>query len=141
MDGNSRITELLGSYHRREGGESWELAGFGLENWRPLERGVPEPGDNEVLIRVSAVSLNARDKLLVDGIYNPDLRFPTIQGSDAIGEVVRIGKKVTRVQFGDRILTNFATRWLEGPLLLEESSYSLDSMISGVLAEQIVIDE
>ncbi len=119
----------------------WELAGFGLENLQQAERGVPEPGNNGVLMRVSAVSLNARDKLLVDGVYNPDLRFPMIQGSDAVGEVVRIGKNVTRVQPGDRILTNFATRWLEGPPQLAESSYSLGSMISGVLAEQIVIDE
>ena len=119
----------------------WELAGFGLESLRQAERDVPEPGDNEILVRVSAVSLNARDKLLVDGVYNPALHFPMVQGSDAVGQVVKIGKNVTRVQPGDRILTNFATRWLEGPPQLEESSYSLGSVISGVLAEQIVIDE
>lgn len=119
----------------------WELEGFGLENLRQAEREVPEPGDNEVLVKVSAVSLNARDKLLVDGVYNPDLHFPMIQGSDAVGQVVKIGRRVTRVQPGDRILTNFATRWLDGPPQLEESSYSLESMIPGVLAEQIVIDE
>ena len=119
----------------------WELAGFGLEHLRQAERDVPEPGNNEVLVEVRAVSLNARDKLLVDGVYNPALRFPMVQGSDAVGRVLKVGKNVTRVQPGDRILTNFATRWLEGPPKLEESSYSLGSMISGVLAEQIVIDE
>ena len=119
----------------------WELADFGLENLRQAERDVPKPGDNEVLMRVNAVSLNARDRLLVDGVYNPDLRFPMVQGSDAVGQVVKVGKDVTRVQPGDRILTNFATRWLEGPPQLEESRYSLGSAISGVLAEQIVIDE
>ncbi len=121
--------------------KAWELAGFGLDNLRLTERDVPEPGDHEVLVRVSAVSLNARDKLLVDGIYNPDLHFPMIQGSDAVGQVVKIGKDVTRVQPGDRILANFATRWFDGPPRLQESSYSLGSLISGVLAEQIVIDE
>lgn len=95
---------------------------------------MPKPGDNEVLVRVDAVSLNARDKLLVDGVYNPDLRFPMVQGSDAVGQVLKAGKNVTRVQTGDRVLTNFATRWLEGPLRLEESSYSLGSMLPGVLA-------
>lgn len=119
----------------------WELAGFGLEHLRLAECDVPEPANNEVLVEVSAVSLNARDKLLVDGVYNPALRFPMVQGSDALGTVLKVGKNVTRVQPGDRILTNFATRWLEGPPKLEESSYSLGSMISGVLAEQIVIDE
>lgn len=119
----------------------WELAGFGLEHLLLAERAVPEPGDNEVLVRVDAVSLNARDKLLVDGIYNPELRFPMVQGSDAVGQVLKAGKNVTRVQPGDRVLTNFATRWLERPPRLEESSYSLGSMLPGVLAEQIVIDE
>ena len=119
----------------------WGLAGFGLEHLLSADRAVPEPGDNEVLVRVDAVSLNARDKLLVDGVYNPDLRFPMVQGSDAVGQVLKAGKNVTRIQPGDRVLTNFATRWLEGPPRLEESSYSLGSMLPGVLAEQIVIDE
>ena len=119
----------------------WELAGFGLENLRLADCDVPELGNNEVFVQVSAVSLNARDKLLVDGVYNPELRFPMVQGSDAVGTVLKVGKKVTRVQPGDRILPNFATRWLEGPPKLEESSYSFGSMMPGVLAEQIVIDE
>ena len=119
----------------------WELTGFGLEHLLLAERAVPGPGDNEVLVRVDAVSLNARDKLLVNGVYNPDLHFPMVQGSDAVGQVLKVGKNVTRVQVGDRVLTNFATRWLEGPPRLEESSYSLGSMLPGVLAEQIVMDE
>ncbi len=119
----------------------WELVGFGLDNLRMTDRDIPEPGNNEVLVQVSAVSLNARDKLLVDGIYNPNLHLPMIQGSDAVGVVVETGKDVTRVKRGDRILTNFATRWLEGAPQGEESAHTLGSVISGVLAEYIVIDE
>lgn len=83
----------------------WELAGFGLEHLLLAKRAVPEPGDSEVLVRVDAVSVNARDKLLVDGVYNSDLRFPMVQGSDAVGQVLKVGKNVTRVQPGDRVLT------------------------------------
>ena len=121
--------------------KAWELVGFGRENLRLVEKETPAPGDKEILVRISAVSLNARDKLLVEGAYNPDLAFPIVQGSDAVGTVVAIGKDVTRVQCGDRILTNFATRWLEGPPQTEESKYTLGNFASGVLAEQIVIDE
>ncbi len=121
--------------------KAWELVGFGRENLRMVEKNVPELGDREVLIQVNAVSLNFRDKLLVEGAYNPDLTLPMIQGSDAVGMVVETGKNVTRVKRGDRVLTNFATRWIEGPPQLEESTYTLGNLISGALAEQIVIDE
>ena len=119
----------------------WELSGFNLDSLHMSERNAPEPGDSEVLVQVSAVSLNARDKLLVDGVYNPSLKFPMVQGSDAVGQVVKVGKEVTRVQPGDRIMTNFATKWLDGPPRVDESSYSLGSYLPGVLAEQIVINE
>ena len=121
--------------------KAWELVGFGRENLRMVEKDVPQPGDNEVLVRVKAVSLNFRDKLLVEGAYNPGLTLPMIQGSDAAGVVVETGKNVTRVKRGDRVLTNFATRWLEGPPRLEESTYTLGNVLSGALAEHITLDE
>ncbi|ACU60502.1 hypothetical protein [Chitinophaga pinensis] len=34
---------------------------------------IPQPGSNDLLIRVNAVSINYRDKSIVDGIYNPDI--------------------------------------------------------------------
>lgn len=121
--------------------KAWELVGFGNDGLRMAEKAAPSPGHCEILVQVSAVSLNFRDKLLRDGAYNPDLRFPMIQGSDAVGIVMETGKDVTRVKRGDRVLTNFATRWLGGPPSLVESNYTLGNLISGALAEQIVLDE
>ena len=121
--------------------KAFQLDGFGRENLHMVEQDIPEPNSNQVLIRVGAVSLNFRDKLLVDGAYNPNLNFPIIQGSDAVGVVVKGGKNVRKVEPGDRVLTNFATRWLEGPPQLEESTYTLGNLISGALAEYIVLDE
>ncbi len=82
----------------------WELAGFGLEHLRLAEVDVPQLGNNEVLVQVSAVSLNARDKLLVDGVYNPDLRFPMVQGSDAVGRYLRL----VRTLRGSSLETGFS---------------------------------
>ncbi len=121
--------------------KAWELVGFNRTNLQMVERSIPTPGENEVLVQVSAVSLNFRDKLLVDGSYNPHLTFPMIQGSDAVGVVLETGKSVTRVRRGDRVLTNFATQWLAGQPQLEESTYTLGNLISGALDEQIVVDE
>ena len=45
----------------------WQLTGTGLNNLTLADVPVPVPGDHEVLIRVSAVSLNYRDLLVIDG--------------------------------------------------------------------------
>ena len=68
--------------------KAWQLRGFGRGNLICADVSVPKPGPSEILIRVSAVSLNYRDKLLVEGLYNPDLIFPITQVADTAGEVV-----------------------------------------------------
>lgn len=71
--------------------------GFGLENLRIEERPDPEPGPGEVVLRMSAVSLNYRDILMVRGSYNPRQPLPLIPASDGVGSVVAVGEGVTRV--------------------------------------------
>jgi NADPH:quinone reductase-like Zn-dependent oxidoreductase len=74
--------------------KTWELNGFGLEQLKLADKSVPKPAGNELLVRISAVSLNYRDKLLYDGVRNPDLHFPMIPVADAAGEVIEVGKDV-----------------------------------------------
>jgi NADPH:quinone reductase-like Zn-dependent oxidoreductase len=121
--------------------KAWELNGFGLEHLKLAEKAIPQPALNEVLIRVKAVSLNYRDKLLYEGRYNPALRLPIIPVADAAGEVVETGRKVTRFRVGDRVMTHYATRWLDGPPEADRSVHTLGNTISGALAEYIVLDE
>jgi NADPH:quinone reductase-like Zn-dependent oxidoreductase len=121
--------------------KAWELNGFGLEHLKLAEKPIPKPASNEALIRIKAVSLNYRDKMLCDGLYNPDLRFPIIPVADAAGEVVETGKNVTRFHTGDRVVTHYATRWLDGPPHADRSVHTLGNTISGALAEYIVLDE
>ena len=70
--------------------KAWELNGLGRENLRLAEKSEPKPKPNEVLLRMSAVSLNYRDKLVAEGLYNPNLNFPIIQVADGVGEVVDV---------------------------------------------------
>jgi len=120
---------------------AWELNGFGLEHLKMTEKPVPKPAANELLVRVSAVSLNYRDKLLYDGVHNPDLHFPMIPVADAAGEVIEVGKDVTRFRAGDRVISHYATRWLDGEGHVDDSLHTLGNTISGALAEYIVLDE
>jgi NADPH:quinone reductase-like Zn-dependent oxidoreductase len=121
--------------------KAWELQGFGRENLVLAERPVPEPGPFDVLIRVSAVSLNYRDRLVVEGLYNPDIRFPMIQVADTAGDVVAVGAKVTRMRVGDRVLSQYATTWIDGPPRGDETVHTLGSRIPGGLAEYLLLNE
>ncbi len=60
----------------------------------------PNITDNQVLIKVKAVSLNAADYRSIKMGIVPNGR---IMGSDVAGEIVVIGKNVTNVQIGDRV--------------------------------------
>src|SRR5438034_11726842 len=109
--------------------KAWQLLGFGRENLACADVPIPKPGPSEVLIRVSAVSLNYRDKLLVEALYNPHLTFPITQVADTVGEIVEIGSDVTRVAVGDRVLTQYATTWIDGAPKGDEAVHTLRNPI------------
>lgn len=121
--------------------KAWQLTGFGLDHLVLKDIPQPEPGPGEVLLRISAVSLNYRDKLLYDGNYNPHLEFPITQVSDAVGEVVALGPGATRFKVGDRVVTNYCITWIDGPPKGKETLNTLGSTIPGALAEYLVLTE
>jgi NADPH:quinone reductase-like Zn-dependent oxidoreductase len=121
--------------------KAWQLQAFGRENLVLNDIPQPTPGPGEALVRISSVSLNYRDKLLYDGNYNPHLQFPITQVADAVGEVVALGPDVTRLHVGDRVVTNYCTRWIDGRPTSKESYHSLGNSIPGALAEYLVLSE
>ena len=123
------------------GMKAWRLTGFGLDSLKLQDVPDPSPGEGEVLVQVHAVALNYRDKLLVDGDYNPRLEFPITQGADACGTVVGLGHGTSRFRLGDRVLTQYATHWVDGPAQGKESLYSLGNVYHGALAKYLVLRE
>lgn len=69
---------------------------------------LPEPGEDEVLLRHTAVGLNYIDAYHRNGLYPVDL--PAGLGSEAAGVVTAVGPGVTAVQPGDRVGTFGPTR-------------------------------
>jgi NADPH:quinone reductase-like Zn-dependent oxidoreductase len=119
----------------------WQIQQFGPNALERSERPVPEPGPNELLVKIAAVSLNYRDKLIADGAYDPTFALPLVPASDAAGSVVAVGSNVTRFRVGDRVLGLFLPHWLDGDTRTKERSATLGGPLQGVLAEYVVFDE
>lgn len=117
--------------------KAYEITEFGIDNLTMAERPTPEPGVDEVLIKLHAASLNYRDVMVVNGTYNPRMKLPAIPFSDGAGEVVEVGTGVTKWKAGDRVLPIFAQRWLDGESSEEKRRTSLGagSQWDGVLRE------
>ena len=114
---------------------------FGLDNLRQVERAEPQPGPDEVLIAVKAVSLNFRDLMTVRGVYNPRQSLPLIPCSDGAGEVIAVGGAVRRVKPGDRVAGIFSQRWLTGLPDKEAARSTLGGPLDGMLAQRVVLHE
>ena len=115
--------------------------GFGLENLVLVSGPEPAPAPGQVLLKMRAVSLNYRDLLVVQGVYNARQPLPLIPLSDGVGEVMAVGDGVSRVKVGDRVCPIFAQRWLSGPPTVEALRSTLGSPYDGTLAELAVFHE
>ncbi|MFS8931628.1 alcohol dehydrogenase catalytic domain-containing protein [Cupriavidus taiwanensis] len=73
---------------------------------RLVELDDPVPGDNEVLIDVSAASVNPIDWKIVSGAMQAfiPLPLPFTPGVDAAGTVIAVGRSVTTLKPGDEVM-------------------------------------
>jgi NADPH:quinone reductase-like Zn-dependent oxidoreductase len=86
----------------------------GLDAIEVHEVPVPEPGDDEVLVRVAAAGCNNTDIWTREGAYGGDtpagwsgpVDFPRIQGGDVAGEVAAVGRGTSSVEVGTRVLVD-----------------------------------
>lgn len=79
----------------------------------------PEPGSDEVLVRVKAASINPFDLWIHAGYMQAYLSPPLTLGTDFAGEVVKVGSEIKHVKPGDAV-------------------YGLVPMHSGSFAEYVV---
>lgn len=64
----------------------------------------PQPGPNQVLVRVEAAALNFADLLITQGRYQEKPELPFVPGFELAGEVVALGPEVTAPGLGMKVL-------------------------------------
>ncbi len=120
----------------------YEVKEFGIENFALVNREEPQPGANEVLVKFHAASLNYRDLMFANGVYNPKAKLPAVPFSDGAGEVTAAGSNVTRWKIGDRVCPIFTQGWIEGEPSLQKNRATLGAgALDGVLREYGAFDE
>lgn len=116
-------------------------SGFGISQLEVIEREICVPSDDEVLVKLEAVSLNYVDLLVIKGLLDPDLALPYIPITDGAGVVEQVGKNVTNFAPGDSVITTFIPLWLDDAPTEAKTSYSTRQglgIIPGQLSEKKV---
>lgn len=118
----------------------YTVDGSGPESLKLVERPAPgEPGPEEVLVNVHAVSLNYRDLMVADGRYGGRQDPAIVAASDMSGMVVSVGANVHGLKTGDRVLNAPFRHWPTGKLRSDWArTFVGGGGLDGVLAEQIL---
>lgn len=75
----------------------------GPEKLQLVDLPIPDPADDEVLIRVAAAGVNRADVLQRQGFYDPPTGATPVLGLECAGEVVVVGDAVSDFAPGDQV--------------------------------------
>src|SRR3984957_3651320 len=123
---------------------AWALSGgFGIDKLGLEERPCREPGHGEARVRIEWISLNRRDLLLVEGVYNPRQKLPIVPCSDGAGVIEATGAGCYRVEVGDSVVIHFFPGWIAGAPEMIKLATALGGGPGGdgVLQQTIVTSE
>jgi NADPH:quinone reductase-like Zn-dependent oxidoreductase len=126
-----------------------QVTGYGdIDKLKVVEIAIPEPKDDEVLIKVKACGINNTEIWMREGAYGADsksgwreegVEFPRIPGSDITGVVVKVGKHVDEFMIGkDIVVFPFTSTGPEGFEHISEDMSFIGSEYDGGYAEYVV---
>ncbi|ATY60819.1 zinc-type alcohol dehydrogenase [Cordyceps militaris] len=122
--------------------KQWTTAMDGVGKLTLVEAALPTPQEGEVLVKMSAVSLNYRDVQVCEGVFNQYNRTQAggspalVPCSDMCGTVVDASRDRTR-RFapGSRVLAIHLQSHLRGPVQESDLASGLGLPLPGVLAQ------
>ena len=75
---------------------------------------MPEPGEEEVLVRVAAAGVGPWDALIRTGRSGLPLTYPLTLGSEVSGTVVKVGPGVSSFKPGDEVFGATNPSFIDG---------------------------
>lgn len=112
----------------------------GFESLQLVETATPQPGAGQVLIRITALSLNYRDLVLAERAEANNADGSKSPISDGVGEIVAVGPDVTDRKVGERVIGSFFATWHDGPFDVRYHAAALGGSVSGMASEYVVLD-
>ncbi len=100
----------------------------------------PKLKEGQALVRLKFAALNHRDQWIRAGQY-AKIVYPTILGSDGMGEVVQVGNDALSHWLGKAVIINPNLNWGDEPSYQDMQRYEILGMPSqGTLAEFIAVN-
>ena len=84
--------------------KSYFLRAGNIKNLQVTEQELPDPGPQEVTVAVRAIGLNYADIFAITGLYSATPKEAFIPGLEYSGDIIKVGKDVTRWKPGDKIM-------------------------------------
>ena len=121
--------------------KAYIIENFGsIDGIEKIERAMPTAEDNSVVIKVKAASIARRDLYILNQRYPLPPKPAVIPLSEGVGEIISIGKNVSRFKMGDKVTGNYFPNWRDGdfnPEIADQLGCTLD----GMLAEYAALNE
>ncbi|WP_128548556.1 zinc-dependent alcohol dehydrogenase family protein [Larkinella soli] len=105
----------------------------------PIEVPLPEPGPNEVRIRVIASPINPADLLFVQNLYGIRPRLPSGVGFEGVGRVDKLGEGVT-MRTGIRVSFTTLGAWSDYVVVNQRGLIPVPDAIPDEVAAQLFVN-
>jgi NADPH:quinone reductase-like Zn-dependent oxidoreductase len=102
---------------------------------------IPSASPGQVLVRLHAAALNARDLMIVAGAFKEASKPNLVPLSDGAGEVIAVGEGVWRVRVGDRVTMTFNPHWIAGDFVPTFGALGRGAAVDGVLSQYTCVGQ
>lgn len=122
---------------------SYKLFGSPDKVLELVNKSITIPSKNEVIVKMTASSINPSDLLAIRGVgtYRDRIKLPAVPGFEGVGVVVAKGEEVNNLDIGQRVLAlRGEGTWQEYVRIPESEAIRVPDEVSDKVAAQLYIN-